>query len=159
MPDKILKLFQSDLLYNNKTVVLTSNKDRRLNNDNDKDNRSDYNLDDRIAKFHDLIGTTNVYRIPLRFLVDLELVSFLIKFDTKFVFSVKQNFSKRSALHRDLADAAVPNNPDAKIIFHTAPKIQYQKLNITDNLLISILVFLLSQSRIKSTLYHKSYKI
>ena len=159
MPDKILKLFQSDLLHNNKRVVLTSNKDRRLNNHNDQDNRSDYNLDDRIAKFHDLIGTTNVYRIPLRFLVDLELVSFLIKFDTKFVFSFKQNLSKRSELRRDLANAAAPNNPDAKIIFHAAPNIQYQQLNLTDIFAKYLEMSLLSQSRIKPTLYHKSYKI
>ena len=91
MPDKSLKIFLSDLLHSNKKVVSTGNRDRRLNNDNDQDNTSDDDLDKIIAKFHDLIGTNNVYRIPLRCLVDLGYVKFPVNFDTKFLFTLEEN--------------------------------------------------------------------
>ena len=91
VPDKNLKIFLSDLLHSNKKVVSTGNRDRRLNNDNDQDNTSDDDLDKIIAKFHDLIGTNNVYRIPLRCLIDLGYVKFPVNFDTKFLFTLEQN--------------------------------------------------------------------
>ena len=62
-----MEAFQSDLLYSNKKVVLTGVRDRRLNNYNDQDNIPDDNLDNGIAKFHDLIGINNLYEVPLRF--------------------------------------------------------------------------------------------
>ena len=127
-----METFHSDLLYSNKKVVLTGGRDRRLNNDNDQDNRSDNNLDDRTAKSHNLIGTNSVHRIPLRLLVDLGLVIFPIKFETKFVFTLKKNLSKLFESRKKVQ--VVPNNPDAQIIFHAAPYIQYQQLNLTDNL-------------------------
>ena len=151
------------MLYSNRPIVLTGNTDRRLNNDNDENNKSNDNLDGRIAKFHDSIGTNNVYTIPLTLLVDLGLVNFPFKFDTKFVFTLEQNLNKLFELRRELADAAVPNNPDAKIIFHAAPYIQYQQLRLTDNFRKYLEVLLLSKrvlrSRIKLTPYQKSYKI
>ena len=160
MPDKSLETFQSDLLYSNKKVVLTGGRDRKLNNDNDQDNRSDNNLDNRIAKFHDLIGTNNVYRIPLRFLVDLGFVNFPMKFDTKFVFTLKQK-SKLFQLRKKVT--AVPNDPDAQIIFNAAPFMQYQQLKLTDNLKKHLEVSLLSKQAlrkgIKLSPYQKSYEI
>ena len=81
MEEKILETFQSDLLHSNKKVVLTDNKDTRLYSTNDQADRSDDNLDHRITKFHDLISTTNVYRILK---IDLGLVNFPVKFDKKF---------------------------------------------------------------------------
>ena len=121
MLEKSYKTFQSDLLYSNKNVLLTGNKDKRLNNDNDQDNRSNNNLDNRIVKFNDLIGTNNVYRIPLIFLVDLGLVNFPVKFDTKFVFRLEQILNQLFESCSELDDATVPSNLDAKIIFHVAP--------------------------------------
>ena len=96
-------------------------------------------------------------------MVDLGLVNFPFKFDTKFVFTLEQNLNKLFELRRELADAAVPSNPDAKIIFHAAPYIQYQQLRLTDNFRKYLEVLLLSKrvlrSGIKLTPYQKSYKI
>ena len=116
MEEKILEIFQSDLLQSNKKVVLTDNKDTRLYSTNDQADRSDDNLDHTITKFHDLISTTNVYRILK---IDLGLVNFPVKFDTKFLFTLKQNFSKFFESRKKIT--AVPNDPDAQIIFHAAP--------------------------------------
>ena len=85
LPEKSLETFPSGLLNSNKSVVITNNNERRANNANDVNDRSNGNLDDRITKFHSLVGTNNVYRIPLRFLVDLGLVNFPVKFDSKFL--------------------------------------------------------------------------
>ena len=65
--------------------------DSRENNSDTSADKSDSNLDERIAKFHILIGTNYVYRIPLRYLIDLGLVKFLIKFNTKFNFYFETN--------------------------------------------------------------------
>ena len=163
MLEKSYKTSQSDLLYSNKNVVLTGNKDKRLNNDNDQDNRSNNNLDNRIVKFNDLIGTNNVQRIPLIFLVDLGLVNFPVKFDTKFVFRLEQILNKLFELRRELDDATVPNNLDAKIIFHVAPYMQQQQFKLTDNFRKYLEESLLSKrvlrTGIKPTPYQKSYKI
>ena len=101
-------------------VVLTGGRDRRLNNDNDQYNKSDNNLDDRIAKFYDLIGTNNVYRTPFRCLIDLGLVNFPIKFDTKFVFTLKQNLSKLSELHKKVRSQHSNNFPRCSLHKATA---------------------------------------
>ena len=93
VPEISLNNFQNELLYSNKAIILKdSTTDRRecaINND-----RSEDNLGDRIIRFHDLIGTSNVYRIPLRYLVDLGLINFPIKFDTKFNFNLEKYLTK-----------------------------------------------------------------
>ena len=50
-------------------MILTNDNDRRLNNHDTPNNRSDVNLADRINKFADVINTRRVYRIPLHYLV------------------------------------------------------------------------------------------
>ena len=44
-----------------KKVVLTNNNDRRENNANSVNDRSDLNLQDRITKFHALLSADTVY--------------------------------------------------------------------------------------------------
>ena len=66
-------------------------------------------------------------------------------------------------MHRKIADATVPNNPDAKIIFHAAPYIQYQQLKLTDNFRKYLKWLLLSKCVLrtakKPTPYRKFYEI
>ena len=75
-------------------MKITGGRDRRLNNNNDKENRSDPNLDDRIHKFKDLINQKQVYRIPLQYLIDIVLANFPESFTKRFIFTLQDNYSK-----------------------------------------------------------------
>ena len=87
MPDDALKAYDSTLLYSKKAVKLANNVDRCLNiTDNSK---TDNNLDYRVEKFQDLLGKRKIYRIFLRFLIDLGLVIFPISFDTRYTFTLE----------------------------------------------------------------------
>ena len=94
MPNDALKTFDEKLLYSRKLIKLSGNNDRRPNNDNDADNRTDDNLTDRLDKFSDLISKETIYKIPLRFLVDIGLVNFPIAFDTRFISTLLQDLNK-----------------------------------------------------------------
>ena len=133
LPDKSIETFQNELHYSNKSVILKGGKnDRRENNANNQKDRSDVYLDDRITKFHDLIGKTYIYGIHLRYIVDLELVNFPVKFDTKFSLNLETNYTKLFESRRKVT--AIPTTqPDAKIIFHSTPYIQYKQIKLNDN--------------------------
>ena len=64
LSEKSPETFQNELLYNNKSFILKEGtNDRRENNASNVKDRSDKNLDDRITKFHNLIGRNYVYSI------------------------------------------------------------------------------------------------
>ena len=65
MTEKVLKIFEDFVLQ--KRVMLTGNRERRLFNTKDADDRTDKNLTYRISKFLNLLKADNVYSIPLRF--------------------------------------------------------------------------------------------
>ena len=67
----------------------------------------------------------------MKFLVDLGLVNFPIKFDRKFVFTLEQNLSRFFDSLKKVA--AVSYDSDAQIIFHAALYTHYQELKLTDN--------------------------
>ena len=68
-------------------------------------------------------------KIPLGILVDLGLVNFAMKTDTKFLFSLQRNMNKLFET-RARADS-IPDEPDALIQFHYWPYIAYQEINFT----------------------------
>ena len=70
MLDDALKTYE-ETLYSIKVVKPANNFDGCLNNTDNS--RTDVNLNDRIDKFHNLLGKKKIYRIPLRFLIDLKV--------------------------------------------------------------------------------------
>ena len=92
LPEIALETFQSEILYSKKRVILAS--DRRVHNSAILAQRRDENIADRITKFQNTLATNKVYRIPLRFLVDVGLVNFPTAFNTKFTFNLEQNMTK-----------------------------------------------------------------
>ena len=87
MPDDALKAYDKTLLYSKKAVKLANNVDRCPNiTDNSK---TDNNLNYRVEKFQDLLGKRKIYRIFLRFLIDLGLVIFPIFLDTRYTFTLE----------------------------------------------------------------------
>ena len=79
LPEKSVKKLLKTMLYSNKPVYLATNTDRRPNNDNDDNKRSDPNLTYRIAQLKDYLFEKNVYRIPLTLVCDLGKVNFAMK--------------------------------------------------------------------------------
>ena len=70
MLDDALKTYE-ETLYSIKVVKPANNFDGCPNNTDNS--RTDVNLNDRIDKFHNLLGKKKIYRIPLRFLIDLKV--------------------------------------------------------------------------------------
>ena len=123
------------LLYSNKPVYLAEGTDRGPNNDDNADKHSDGNIKDGIAQFSDLIFTKNYFCILLGILVDLGLVNFSVKTDTKFLFTLQRNMNKLFESTKKLA--VIPDEPDALIQFHDRPYIAYQGITLTQNIYFS----------------------
>ena len=82
MPKKAALTFLKTFLYCNKPVYLDTDVDRRPNDNDQIANRSDPNLTERLDKLDFKIF---FYRIPLGLIVDLGLINFCVKTDTKFL--------------------------------------------------------------------------
>ena len=94
LPKKFVKKLLKTMLYSNKPVYLTKDVDRRSRNGNSDDKRTDSNLTYRLAQLKDYIFEKHVYRIPLGLIVDLGLVNFSNKTDTKFIITLERNMNK-----------------------------------------------------------------
>ena len=105
------------MLYSNKPVYLgDKDVDRRPNNDNDDDKRTDPKLTYRIKELKDDLFQKHVYRIPLGLIVNLGLVNFTIKTDTKILITLEREMNKLFQTNKKLA--AIPALPDALINFY-----------------------------------------
>ena len=128
LPEKLVKKLLKTMLYSNKPVYLAKDVDRGPNNDDDDNKRSDLNLTYRIAQLKDFIFEKHVYRVPLSLIVDLGLVNFLMKTDTKIIVTPERNMNK--LFESNLKLAAIPDNPDALIQIYDRPYISYQEINL-----------------------------
>ena len=86
LQEKSVKKLLKTMVYSNKPVYLAENVDRRPNNDNNDNKRSDSNLTYHIAQLRNYIFEKNVYRIPLTLLRYLGKVNFAMKTDTRIMY-------------------------------------------------------------------------
>ena len=102
LPDKALATFQKNILYSKKPVIIKGDNagtisDRRnhiaaaARNSNTGDN-----IEDRIAKFNqdDALSENKVYRIPLKYLVDIGLVNLPTEFNINLTFNLEKTMGK-----------------------------------------------------------------
>ena len=68
--------------------------------------------------------------------MDLGLVNFSMKTDTKFLFTFERNMNKLFESTKKLA--AIRSEPEALIQFHDRPYIAYQEITLTQNFDISV---------------------
>ena len=101
------------MLHSNKPVYLAKDVDRRPNNDDDDNKRSNLNSTYRIAQLKDYIFEKYVYRIPLSLIVDLSLMNFFMKTDTKIILMLERNMNKLFESNEKLSE--ILDNPDALI--------------------------------------------
>ena len=115
LPEKSVKKLLKTMLYSNKPVYLAENVDRRPNNDNDNNKRSDPNLTYRIAQLRNYIFEKNVYRIPLTLLCNLGKVNFAMETNTRIIVTLE-----------------IPDNPDALIQIYDRSYVSYQDISLTE---------------------------
>ena len=116
------------MLYSNKPVSLTKDVDRRSYNENSDAKQTDPNLTYRLAELKDYIFEKHVYRIPLSLIVDLGVVKFLFKTDTRIILTLERNMNKLFESNKKVA--AIPDNPDVLIQFYDRPYVLYQEINL-----------------------------
>ena len=178
LPDDVLKTFQHELLYSKKKVII---KDNAANSFSDRRNQAagaarnsntDDNIADRIENFNDdnALSLTKVYRIPLRYLVDVGLVNFPTAFNTKLTFKLEQNRNKLFETNGSVPNlangnaGAVPTTqPDVNIYFHGTPYIQYEQIKLNNTFNKYVTKALQSKrvlkTGIKPTPFQKTYEI
>ena len=100
-------------LYSNKPVYLDEGVDRRVYKSSDVNKHSNPNLSYRLGELKDYIFQKNYYCIPLGILVDLGLVNFAMKTDTKFLFTLQRNMNKLFESNAKVDN--IPDEPDAII--------------------------------------------
>ena len=120
-----------------KRLLFPTGQDRKLTNSTmaNVTHRTDANLRDRVSKFTDLISKKKkkkkkTYRIPLRFLRDIGLSNHLRKLDTKIVCTLETDLNKLFESNKQVNTITAPN---AQIIWHDAPYIQYEQFRLNDN--------------------------
>ena len=102
LPDDVLKTFQKELLYSKKPVIIKGNAANTIADRRNhihvaaRNSNTDDNLEDRITKFNqdDALSKKKVYRIPLKYIVDIGLVNLPAAFNVKFVFNLEKTLGK-----------------------------------------------------------------
>ena len=111
-----------------------------------------------------------VYRIPLKYLVDIELVNLPTAFNVKFVFNLEKTLAKLFESKAKIANTAagaaglLPTTaPDTNVFFHAIPYLQYEQIKLNDTFNKYITKAINSKrvlrTAIKATPYQKSYEI
>ena len=156
LPEKSVKTLLKTMLCSNKPVYLDADVDRRSNN-NDSDNKpSDPNLTNRIAQLKNYIFEKHVYRIPLSLIVDLGLVNFAMKTDTKILITLERDLNK--LFETNVKAAAIPTEPNAIINIYDRPYISYQELNLTKTADIYLSGILRSETALRQGVLPSPYQ-
>ena len=129
MPANALSTIKSTLLYEKTPVMLAS--DRRSHSSNTPADRSDKNIEKRVASF----TTANLlkkvyYRIPLKFCTELGNVNCQHNINTNFTFTLELNTVK---VYENTAVAGLNLEPDAAVHFHKRPYITYNVIQLISN--------------------------
>ena len=102
LPDDVLATFQDQLLYSKKPVIIKGNAANTIADRRNhiavaaRKSNTDDNIDDRIAKFNkdNTLHDQKVYRIPLKYLVDIGLVNLPTEFNVKSTFNLEKTAAK-----------------------------------------------------------------
>ena len=135
MLDDALKTYE-ETLHSIKVVIPANNFDGRPNNNDNS--RADVNLKDRIDKFHNLLGKKKIYRIPLRFLIELSLVNFPRTLDRRHIFTLKRDLNRLFESKKKKKKVNPIPDPDAKTIIFQAPFISYPEIKLNEDFEVHI---------------------
>ena len=131
LPYKALSTIEDTLPYSRQEVVIPNGDDRRSNTSTTEADRTDLKMNYRLNNFNSLISKKLCYRIPLKYFVDLGLVNFPEKTNTKFIFTLESNINK---LFESKAKVSpILCIPNVQILYHDTPYISYQQISLDDN--------------------------
>ena len=82
------------MLLSREQVIMPSTLNRRSHNSTAPANGVAANLTNKLTKLHVYIGNEKVYRVSLKFLVDIGLVNQPVKLDLKIICTLETKFSK-----------------------------------------------------------------
>ena len=88
-------------------------------------------------------------------LIDLGLINFAIKTDTKFLFALQRNMNK---LFETTKKDAIPDETDALIEFHDRPYISYQEISLTKTFDVYLSSILRSETTLRMGVLPGPYK-
>ena len=178
LPDDVLATFQHELLYSKKKVIIKGNAANSLNDRRNqaagaaRNSNTDDNIADRMAKCNNdnALSVARVYRIPLRYLVDVGLANFPTAFNVKFTFNLEQNRNRLYETNGTVANLANGNpdpvptaQPDADVYFYNTPYIQYEQIKLNDTFNKYVTKALQSKrvirTGIKPTPFQKTFEI
>ena len=156
LPAKSVKKLLKTMLYHNKDVVYNQDDmDRRsYNSATDKD-RTDPNLDYRLANLKDFIFKKNVYKIPLTLISDLGKCNFTVKTDTKFIITLERNMNKLFKSNEKVT--AIPSEPDTLIQIYDRPYTSYQEITPTKNTDLYLTGILRSETALRQGVSESAY--
>ena len=97
-----------------------------------------------------------MYRIPLGLVVDLGLVNFAIKTETKILMTLQRDLNK--LFETTVKATNIPLSPDAVIFFYDRPYISYQELNLTQTANIYLMGILRSETALRQGVLESSYQ-
>ena len=89
-------------------------------------------------------------------LVDLGLINFAMKTDTKLLFTLQRNLNKLFETTKKAA--AIPDEPDALIQFHDRPYISYQEISLTKTFDVYLSGILRSETALRMGLLPAPYQ-
>ena len=178
LPDDVLATFQHELLYSKKKVIIKGNAANSLNDRRNqavgaaRNSNTDDNIADRMATFNNdnALSVARVYRIHLRYLVDVGLMNFPTAFNVKFTFNLEQNRNRLYKTNGAAANLANGNpgpvptaHPDADVYFYNTPYIQYEQIKLNDTFNKHVTKALQSKrvlrTGIKPTPFQKTFEI
>ena len=186
LPAKSLKVIENDLLYSKEEVVIPYEWFHGMVKDANnrvihKVIRSDGNLRDREAKFRNQLKDKYVYRIPLKYICDIEKINFPTKIDMKIRLTLETDMKTlfqsdknhmgnlktgklaTSTDPNDFEPDAIPPTPDVQIVLLKAPMIQYEQLTLDTNFRQYLETILFSakvlRMGVQKTPYQKFYEL
>ena len=149
LPRDALKTLQKTLLFSKKIVYFASKSyDRRNYNFKDltytglttaettakkKNHAKVLNIDETISLFHSQLENEFVYRIPLRYFLDIGKINFPTKIDYRIKLFLETNMGQLFESRKVIASTAAIDEADAEIIFTRAPFIQYEQILLDKN--------------------------
>ena len=134
-------------MYCNKPVYSDTDVDRRPNNDDQVADRSDPNLTERIEKLTDWILKIFFYIVPLGVIVDLGLINFYVKTNTKIIITLERDMNKLFETNKKAG--SISDEPDALIQFHDRPYISCEEINLAKTIDIYLSGILRSEQALR----------
>ena len=157
LPEKMVKKLLKTMLYSNKPIYL----------DNPlliEDHIITVMMQNEATKIQ-LIVQRNLkintfekhfYRIPLSLIVDLGLVNFSVKNDTRIIITPERNINKLFESSKKVT--AISDNPDSLIQIYDRSYISYQEINLTKSADIYFKGILISETALRQGVLPSPYQ-